>query len=285
MLLKARAIKSKLEDGVKKKDRDEIVAEIRAVLSYTAQPAHANPRDSSSAGTHQSYGSLRMPSRGMQLRGADILGEVEMSVGADFDMEASLRLGQELAPIELWVKDPQPIYALQGLGLQQVVCGASHTVCLSNDGNVQAWGWLPEVGVNLTPTPVIGFGERVTRIACGLYHTVLLTESARVFTYGLNDYGQLGQDMCDRLDAPESVPSLEGNPHLALYPNTKPISHFVSKGSTSDGSPVVSSIRRPSTQRAVASPGVWVPTDSSGMETSLHQLTQELFPTSLRWMK
>ena len=97
-------------------------------------------------------------------------------------MEASLRLGQELAPVELWVKEPQSIYALQGLGLQQVVCGASHTVALTNDGNVQAWGWLPEVGMSITPTTVVGFGERVTKIAAGLYHTVILTESSRVFT-------------------------------------------------------------------------------------------------------
>jgi len=64
--------------------------------------------------------------------------------------------------------------------------------------------------MSLTPNPVVGFGERVTRIACGLYHTVILTESSRCFTYGLNDYGQLGQDMTDRLEQPELVPSLEG---------------------------------------------------------------------------
>ena len=84
-------------------------------------------------------------------------------------LQASLRLGQELAPIELWAKEPKQIVALQGIQLQQawlcfdaynawvlfvfqhslsrsqVVCGASHVVALTNDGNVQAWGWLSEV--------------------------------------------------------------------------------------------------------------------------------------------
>ena len=95
-LLKARAIKSKLEDGVKKNDRDELVQEIRTVLAFTAgPPGAAGARDSSSAGTHQSYGSLRMPSRGMQVHGQQLIGVEEMSVGADFDMEAS---GSKSAP-------------------------------------------------------------------------------------------------------------------------------------------------------------------------------------------
>ena len=50
-LLKARAIKSKLEDGVKKNDRDDLVQEIRTVLAFTAAPPGQQPRDSSSAGT------------------------------------------------------------------------------------------------------------------------------------------------------------------------------------------------------------------------------------------
>lgn len=32
----------------------------------------------------------------------------------------------------------------------------------------------------------------VTQIACGLHHTVVLTQSGEVFTFGSNQYGQLG---------------------------------------------------------------------------------------------
>lgn len=39
----------------------------------------------------------------------------------------------------------------------------------------------------LLPTP-----SAVIQIACGLHHTVVLTQSGEVFTFGSNQYGQLG---------------------------------------------------------------------------------------------
>lgn len=45
---------------------------------------------------------------------------------------------------------------------------------------------LPPQRVSLpTSSPVI-------QIACGLHHTVVLTQSGEVFTFGSNQYGQLG---------------------------------------------------------------------------------------------
>merc|ERR1711871_893366 len=123
-LLKARAIKSKLEDGVTKRERDDVVQEIRTVLGYATNPAAMQERTAGSSGAPRS---ARMPTFGSAgpASGEGLFMD-EMSVGADFDMEASLRLGQELAPIELWAKEPKQIVALQGIQLQQVVCGASH---------------------------------------------------------------------------------------------------------------------------------------------------------------
>ena len=34
--------------------------------------------------------------------------------------------------------------------------------------------------------------KNVISIACGTYHTVALTDTGHVFTWGLNDYGQIG---------------------------------------------------------------------------------------------
>ncbi|KAL9641695.1 hypothetical protein ABK040_016392 [Willaertia magna] len=43
------------------------------------------------------------------------------------------------------------------------------------------------------------FNEKVLTIACGLHHTILLTERSRIFVCGYNDYGQLGTgDFKDR---------------------------------------------------------------------------------------
>lgn len=43
----------------------------------------------------------------------------------------------------------------------------------------------------LAPGP-INFREKVVQIACGLYHTVLLTKHGEVYTCGFNLFGQLG---------------------------------------------------------------------------------------------
>lgn len=45
---------------------------------------------------------------------------------------------------------------------------------------------LPPLRVSL-PT-----SSPVTQIACGLHHTVVLTQNGEVFTFGSNQYGQLG---------------------------------------------------------------------------------------------
>lgn len=44
------------------------------------------------------------------------------------------------------------------------------------------------------PTCVTGVLENavVTKLACGYYHTVAVTEDGAVYTFGRNDYGQLG---------------------------------------------------------------------------------------------
>lgn len=44
------------------------------------------------------------------------------------------------------------------------------------------------------PTRLTGVLENavVTKLACGYYHTVAVTEDGAVYTFGRNDYGQLG---------------------------------------------------------------------------------------------
>lgn len=46
---------------------------------------------------------------------------------------------------------------------------------------------------SLPPAPVaLPYTSPVVQIACGLHHTVVLTQSGEVFTFGSNIYGQLG---------------------------------------------------------------------------------------------
>ena len=77
--------------------------------------------------------------------------------------------------------------------------GYYHTLALKEDGTVWAWGrdnfgQLGDGGANLdktTPVQVSGLSN-VTAVACGAYHNVALKSDGTVWTWGLDNYGQLG---------------------------------------------------------------------------------------------
>jgi alpha-tubulin suppressor-like RCC1 family protein len=82
-------------------------------------------------------------------------------------------------------------------------CGVSHSLVLTNSGQVYAWGSneFGQIGnersdkneCQLIPIKVNGFNEeKVIQISCGGYHSMALTESGRVFSWGRNISGQLG---------------------------------------------------------------------------------------------
>jgi alpha-tubulin suppressor-like RCC1 family protein len=48
------------------------------------------------------------------------------------------------------------------------------------------------------------------QIECGEYHTVGLTKNGQVFSWGHNDYGQLGHDDREDRSVPTKVESLDG---------------------------------------------------------------------------
>jgi alpha-tubulin suppressor-like RCC1 family protein len=81
-----------------------------------------------------------------------------------------------------------------------VKCGFWHSLALTKNGEVYAWG-LISTGVSIeqmtqsTPKKVDCFaGERVVMISCGYKHSLALTESGRVFSWGENSHGQLGTE-------------------------------------------------------------------------------------------
>ena len=81
-----------------------------------------------------------------------------------------------------------------------VSCGLHHTLLLSSSGLVLSFGSnsYGQLGVGDliprgAPVPVTGLDEVVTRISGGGYHSVALTCSGRVLTWGNNAKGQLGR--------------------------------------------------------------------------------------------
>ncbi|TLS49171.1 hypothetical protein FE782_26425 [Paenibacillus antri] len=89
-------------------------------------------------------------------------------------------------------------------GFKQVEAGYYMTSALDENGGVWSWGWRP-LGTNMEyehtleqplPTPVRKLNGTpltgIAQIAVGESHTVALGFDGKVWTWGANDYGQLG---------------------------------------------------------------------------------------------
>ena len=87
---------------------------------------------------------------------------------------------------------PSVIEGLKGKRIVSVSCGEHHSLAISELGNLYCWGRGKEgqlgigekVNVN-TPMLVQALRhERITKAVCGFYHTLVLTSSGRLYTFG-----------------------------------------------------------------------------------------------------
>lgn len=131
----------------------------------------------------------------------------------------------------------------QVAGLDDVVyaaSGYSHTLALRADGTVLAWGknasgQIGVMGDGTTaddqPSPVVvaGLPSNIVKVVGGSEHSLALSADGRVFAWGRNQYGNLGNGTfdTDRHPVPAAVPGLtdvidlaNGRDHiLALHPD------------------------------------------------------------------
>ncbi len=93
---------------------------------------------------------------------------------------------------------------LNGMIVTAVAAGADHTVALASNGTVYAWGLNTkgQVGDGTTtavrnaPVAVnvsgVLAGKKIKAVAAGESHCVVLADDGKVYTWGDNSYGQLG---------------------------------------------------------------------------------------------
>lgn len=107
------------------------------------------------------------------------------------------------------VLSPTCVTSLLGIRIEAVAAGLWHTVCISADGDVYAFGGnqFGQLGTGseqaetlprLLDAPSI---EDVNAkiVSCGARHSAIVTEDGKVFCWGWNKYGQLGLgDVIDR---------------------------------------------------------------------------------------
>ncbi|KAA8531144.1 hypothetical protein F0562_005853 [Nyssa sinensis] len=95
---------------------------------------------------------------------------------------------------------PQQIAAFQGVSVKMVAAGAEHTAAVTEDGELYGWGWgrygnlgLGDRNDRFVPQKVSNVdGEKMVMVACGWRHTISVSSSGGLYTYGWSKYGQLG---------------------------------------------------------------------------------------------
>ncbi|XP_025777178.1 E3 ISG15--protein ligase HERC5 [Puma concolor] len=123
---------------------------------------------------------------------------------------------------------------LQEKSIIQITCGDYHSLALSKGGELFAWGQnlhgqlgigsqfasiaIPQIVENLSGIPLV-------QISAGKAHSMALSMSGNIYSWGRNDFGQLGLGHTDGKDFPSLIEALDnqkveflacGGSHTAL---------------------------------------------------------------------
>ncbi|KAG6597866.1 putative RCC1 and BTB domain-containing protein [Phytophthora cinnamomi] len=113
---------------------------------------------------------------------------------------------------------PRPVEYFFRRPVLAVACGQHYTVASLRDGGVVAFGKNDhgQLGLDSTSEPVLQPTRLaapldravVPQLSCGYHHTAVVTEDGAVYTFGRNDYGQLGLGHKMHMARPARVESL-----------------------------------------------------------------------------
>lgn len=105
---------------------------------------------------------------------------------------------------------------LSGKTITKVATGYFHSIALGSDGNVYTWGynWYGQLGngnntnsyvpVAVNTSGVLS-GKIIIRVAAGLHHSIALASDGKVYTWGYNAFGQLGNGNNTNSNVPVAV--------------------------------------------------------------------------------
>ena len=130
-------------------------------------------------------------------------------------------LGQLGHPNEQNEPSPRPIAALRDAGVvaTAIAAGRMHSLCLSDAGGVYSWGegqdgrlGHADYGSSSVPRRVRGLdGVRICAVSSVWDHSMALSESGRVYSWGVGLCGQLGHgDEEENVIAPKLIEGLQG---------------------------------------------------------------------------
>uniref|UniRef100_A0A8B9PCU3 Serine/threonine-protein kinase Nek9 n=1 Tax=Apteryx owenii TaxID=8824 RepID=A0A8B9PCU3_APTOW len=112
-------------------------------------------------------------------------------------------------------RQPKHVEKLQGKAIRQVSCGDDFTVCITDEGQVYAFGsdYYGCIGIDkaygsevLEPLQLDFFLTKpVEQVSCGDNHVAVLTRNREVYTWGCGEYGRLGLDSEEDHCTPQKV--------------------------------------------------------------------------------
>ncbi|CAD5116540.1 DgyrCDS5419 [Dimorphilus gyrociliatus] len=127
---------------------------------------------------------------------------------------SSYQLGQDRVSAS-----PQVLAALETQTVTNIQCGLRHSIALTRENELFAWGCnikkqLAQNSINKTHVPkLVKFpsNAKIVQIACGGFHTAIVTDIGEVFVFGDNSEGQLGIGN-QQVTVPTILPTLPGLP-------------------------------------------------------------------------
>ncbi|XP_062242430.1 probable E3 ubiquitin-protein ligase HERC1 isoform X5 [Platichthys flesus] len=113
---------------------------------------------------------------------------------------------------------PQKVDVLCAIGIKKVACGTQFSVALTRDGKVFTFGQDRLIGLaegrarnHNRPQQVPALsGVQVQDVAVGAEHTLVLSSTGDVYTWGSNSEGQLGLGHTNHVREPTLAPALQG---------------------------------------------------------------------------
>ena len=87
---------------------------------------------------------------------------------------------------------------LENKKVKQVACGFQHTVCVTEEGEVYAWGYGKNGALGLgdwqqvnMPKKIEGLKD-IVKVDCGIDYTIAMDKNGKLYSWGGSRYGQLG---------------------------------------------------------------------------------------------
>lgn len=116
---------------------------------------------------------------------------------------------------------PKLVQCLERKRVSQVACSYYHSIVACESGEVFSFGRndYGQLGLGDTldrklpglievATPSLA-RQRIVSLSCGQYHTVMVADSGTVYSFGKNDYGQLGLESPENQKIPIGLPASE----------------------------------------------------------------------------